>query len=114
MQSKKPFEIMLHVGRVTSLQNWAAKNHVTVKPLQINVLFLTTLPNLKACNSHYMQYYFKRFFVLHSSEVMFSFLIKKSSQEAIEAFFHPLGNPKRRTLDHSFMLYISAITSPTN
>ena len=25
MQNKKPFEIILHVGRVTSLQNWVAK-----------------------------------------------------------------------------------------
>ena len=51
------------------------KNHVTIKPLQMNVLFLTTLPT---CNSPYMQLYFKRFFVLHSSEVIFSFLIKTS------------------------------------
>ena len=35
------------------------------------------LGKVKASNSPYMQYYFKRFFVLHSSEVMFSFLIKK-------------------------------------
>ena len=62
-------------------------------------------PTLKACNSPYMQHYFKRFFVLHSSEVIFSFLIKKSRQKAIEveiASFHPLGNPKGRTLDHFF------------
>ena len=26
-------EIILHVGRVTSLQSWLAKSHVTVKPL---------------------------------------------------------------------------------
>ena len=31
-----------------------------------------------------MQYYFKRFFVLHSSEVIFSFLIKKSRHKSIE------------------------------
>ena len=52
-----------------------------------------------------MQYYFKRFFVLHSSEVIFSFLIKKSRQKAIEieiAFFNSLGNPKSHTLDHFF------------
>ena len=40
--------------------------------------------NLKACSSLYMQYYFKRFFVVRSSEVIFSFLIKKSRQKAIE------------------------------
>ena len=71
----------------------------------MNVLFLTTLPALKAFNSPYMQYYFKQFFVLHSSEVIFSFLIKKSKQKAIEtaiAFFHSLGNPKGHTLDHLF------------
>ena len=71
----------------------------------MNVLFLTTLPTLKARNSPYMQYYFKQFFVLHSSEVIFSFLIKKSRQKAIEietAFFHSLANPKERTLDHFF------------
>ena len=81
------------------------KNHVMVKPFEMNVLFLTTLSNLKACNSPYMQYYFKQSFVLHSSEVIFSFLIKTSRQKAIEieiAFFHCLGNPKGRTLDHFF------------
>ena len=51
MENKKPFEIILDVGRVTSLQNWAAKSHVTIKPLQMNVLFFTTLPTLMACNS---------------------------------------------------------------
>ena len=52
-----------------------------------------------------MQYYFKRFLVLHSSEVIYSFLIKKSRQKAIEieiAFFHFLANPKDHTLDHFF------------
>ena len=60
---------------------------------------------MKACNSPYMQYYFKRFFVLLSSEVIFSFLITKLRQKAIEieiAFFHSLGNPKGLTFDHSF------------
>ena len=37
MQNKTPFEITLHVGRVTSLQSWMAKNHVTVKPLSVTV-----------------------------------------------------------------------------
>ena len=68
-----------------------------------DVLFLTTLSTLKACNSPYMQYYFKRFFVLHPSEVIFAFLIKRSRQKAIEieiAFLNSLGNPEGRTLDH--------------
>ena len=116
MQNKTPFEIMLHVGRVTSFHSWVTKKSCHG---QMNVLFLTTLPTLKACNSPYMQYYFKQFFVLNSSKVIFSFLIKTSRQKAIEieiAFFHSLGNPKGRTLDHffSFMLHISAITSSTN
>ena len=41
------------------------------------VQFLTTFPTLKACNSPYMQDYFRRCFVLFSSEVIFLFLIKK-------------------------------------
>ena len=52
-----------------------------------------------------MHYYFKRFFALHSSKVIFSFLITKSRQKAIEietASFHSLGNPKGRTLNHFF------------
>ena len=72
----------------------------------MNVLFLTALLTLKACNSPYMQCYFKRFFVLDSSEVIFSFLIKKSRQKAIEmeiAFFHPLVNPEGRTSDHQWV-----------
>ena len=36
MQNKKPFEIILYVGRVISLQSWVAKNHVTVKPCSIS------------------------------------------------------------------------------
>ena len=62
-------------------------------------------PTSKACTSPYMQYYFKWFSALHSSEVTFSFMIKKSRQKAIEikiTFFHSLGNPKGRTLDHVF------------
>ena len=83
----------------------------------MNVLFLTTLPTLKACNSPYMQYYFKRFFVLHSSEVIFSFLIKKARHKAREieiAYFIPLGIPRVAHWIISFMLHISVITSPTN
>ena len=44
-------------------------------------------------------------FVLHSSEVIFSFLIEKSREKITEieiAFFHSLENPKGRTLDHFF------------
>ena len=62
-------------------------------------------PTLRACNLPYMQDYFKRFFVLRSSEIIFSFLIKTSRLKAIEietAFFHSLGNPKGRTLNYFF------------
>ena len=55
-----------------------------------------------------MQYYYKRFFVLHSSEAIFSFLIKKSKQKAIEiviSFFHCLGNPRVAHWIISFMLH---------
>ena len=57
-----------------------------------------------------MQDDFKRFFVLRSSNVIFSFLVKMSMLKAIEietAFFHSLGNPKSRTLD--YFLYASHI-----
>ena len=56
-----------------------------------------------------MQYYFKRFFVLHSSEDTFSFVIKKSGQKVIEieiAFFIPLGIPRVGHWIISFMLHI--------
>ena len=59
-----------------------------------------------------MQYYFKRFFVLHSSEVIFSFLIKKSRQKVIEietAFFSFPWDPKGGTLDHFFYAYIDEL-----
>ena len=71
----------------------------------MNVLFLTTHSTLKDCNSPFMQYYFKRFLVLHSSEVIFSFLNKKSKQKAIEiktAFFYSLRILKGRTFDNFF------------
>ena len=51
MQNRKLFEIILHGGRVTSFQSSVPKNHVMVKPSQVNVLFLTTLPTLKTMNT---------------------------------------------------------------
>ena len=102
MQNGKPFKIMLHVGRVTSLQSWVGKKSCHGQTL-INECSISDYPsNFEAL---YMQYYFKRFFVLHSSEVILSFLIKKSRHKAVEieiAFFHSLENPKGRTLDHFF------------
>ena len=43
-------------------------------------MFYFWLP-FQACNSSYMQYYFKWFFVFHSSEVICSFLIKKAKSD---------------------------------
>ena len=104
-KTKKPFEIILHVGRVTSLQSWVAKKSCHGQTLQKNVLLLTTLPILKACNSPYMQYYFKRFFCfafLRSYIFISDRKVKAKSKKKETTFFHPLGNPKGRTLDHFF------------
>ena len=71
----------------------------------INVQFLTTLPNSKACNSPYMQDYFKQSFVFCFSEVVFLFLIKMLMLKAIEIknfIFHSLGISKGLTLDYFF------------
>ena len=60
---------------------------------------------------------FQTVFVSHSSEAIFSFLIKKSRQKAIEietAFFSPLGIPRVTHWIISFMLHMSVITCPTN
>ena len=98
MQNKKSFEIILHVGRVASLQSWVPKKSCHDQTL-INECSISDYPS----NFQLPTTYFKRFFALHSSEVIFSFLIKKSRLKAIEieiAFFHSLGNPKGRTLDH--------------
>ena len=85
------------VGRVVRNRTFIYKG--------LTVTWFFSHPTLKACNSPYMQYYFKQFFVLHSSEVIFLFLIKKSRQKAIGrkiAFCHSIGNPNGRTLGHFF------------
>ena len=67
-------------------------------PYKMIVVYLTTLPTLRAYNSLYMQDYFKQFF-------LFSFLIKMSMVKAKEieiAFFHSLGNPKGRMFVYFF------------
>ena len=139
MQNKEPFEIILHVRRVTSLQSWVAKKSCHRQTLHARRI--TSLQNWvakKSChgqtliNECFIFYYptyfeglklalhailFQSVFCFVFLEVIFSFLIKKSRQKAIEieiAFFHPLGNPKGRTSIFSFMLHISAITSHTN
>ena len=64
-----------------------------------------THPTLRVCNSLYMQVYFNRFFVLFSSEVVFSFQIKISTPRTTEMeteFFHSLKDPKGRIMDYFF------------
>ena len=105
MQNKKPFEIILHVGRVTSLRSWVAKK-IMSRSNPYKWMFYFWLPfqlwrhvTRPTCNIIWNGL----FFVLHSSEVIFAFLIKKSRQKEIEiAFFHSLGNLKGQTLDHFF------------
>ena len=49
-----------------------------------------------------------------SRKLYFHFWSKRQAVEIEIAYFHSLGNPKGRTLDHFFIFYISVITSPTN
>ena len=77
---------------------------------------MTTLPNLKASNSPYMEYYFKQVFCfafLRSYIFISEQEVKAKAIKIKTAFFHPLANPKGRTLDHFFMLHISAISYST-
>ena len=63
------------------------------------------LSTLKACNSQYIQYYFRRVYVLYFLDIIFLFLIKRSALKAIEieiAFFHSLGNLKGHRVDYFF------------
>ena len=105
MQNKKPFEIILNVGRVTSLQSCVAKKSCHGQTL-INECSISDYPsNFEGLSLALHAILFQTVFVLHSSEVIFSFLIKTSRQKAIEietAFFHSLGNPKGHALDHFF------------
>ena len=81
MQNKKPFEIILHTERVTSLQSWVAIKSCHGQTLINECSIFTTFSTLKTCNLPYMQYYFKRFCVLLSSEIIFSFLIKSQGKK---------------------------------
>ena len=77
----------------------------------INECSISEYPsNLKACNSPYVQYYFKRIFCFAFLGSYIFISDQKSRQKAIEigtVFFHSLGNPKGHTLDHLF--YASCI-----
>ena len=80
-------------------------------PYKMIIVYLTTLPTLRAYNSLYMQDYFRQFF-------LFSFLIKMSMVKANgtvfykrncimakakeTVFFRSLGNPKGHTFDYFF------------
>ena len=91
MQNKKPFEIMLHVERVTSLQSWMAKK---------SCLGQTLINECSTGISDYPSTFEGLQLALHA--ILFD---KKSRQTAIEieiSFFHSLRNPKGRTLDHFF------------
>ena len=46
MQNKKPFEIILHVGRVTSLQSWMAKKSCHGQTFINECSISATLPTL--------------------------------------------------------------------
>ena len=113
MHNKKPFEIILHVGRVTSLQSWVAKKSCH----DLNVLFLTTLPTLKAFNSPYMQYYFKRFFYF---EFLGSYIfisdkkVKAKSNRNRNCIFSFPWESRGMHIGSFFMFHISVMTSPTN
>ena len=68
------------------------------------VLFLTTLPTLRADNSLYMQGYFKRFFCfvfLGNCIFISDQNINAKSNRNRNCVFHSLGNPKGRTLDYN-------------
>ena len=68
MQNKNPFEIILHVGQVTSLQSWVAKNHVTVKPLFINECSISYYPSNSKGNTKPYDLYLENFQTSHREQ----------------------------------------------
>ena len=119
MQNKNPMEVILHVGLVISLQSWVAKKSCHGQTL-INECSIFDYPSsFEGLNSPYMQYYFKRFFFGFAFLRSNIFILGQNArQKAIEieiAFFSPpFGIPRVAHWIISFMLHISAITSPTN
>ena len=96
----------------TYLRSWKGSQKLNISFIRVwpRNYFLDWInhPTLGACNSPYMQDHFKRLFVLCSSEMIFSFLIKKPKPKAIEielAFFIPLGIPRVTRWIISFMLH---------
>ena len=71
----------------------------------LTVTWFFSHPTLKACNSPYMQCYFKRFFCfafLGSYIFISDEKVKAKSNRNINCIFHSLGNIKGRTVDHFF------------
>ena len=105
MQNKKPFEIILHVGRVTSLQSWMAKKSCHGQTL-INECSIFDYP------SDFKGLQLALHAMLLQTVFCFSFLgyyifisdkkVKAKSNRNRNCIFHPLGNPKGLTLDHFF------------
>ena len=103
MQNKRPFEIILRAGRVTSLQSWVGKKSCHGQTLT-NECSVSDYP------SNFEGLQLALHAVLFQTVFCFAFLGKKSRQKAIEietALFHSLENPNWII---SFMLHISIIT----
>ena len=105
MQNKKQFEIILHVGRVTSLQSWVAKKSCHSQTL------------ISECSIFDYPYNFEGLYltlhaILFETVFCFAFLgsyifisdqkVKAKSIRNRNCVFSSLGNPKGRTLDHFF------------
>ena len=108
-KTKKPFKMILHVELVTSLSKLEGQSKMEHSFLKfdrdvISSIGLTT--QLRVLVTHPIGKIISNgFFVLCSSEIIFSFLIIKSKLKALkieDAFFDPLGYPKGRTLDYFF------------
>ena len=71
----------------------------------LTVTWFFSHPTLKACNSPYMQYYFKRFFLCILQKLYFHlwWKVKAKSNRNRNCIFHPLGNPKGSHI-RSFLL----------
>ena len=118
MQNKKPFEIILHAGRVTSLESWVAKKLCHGQNF-MNECSIFDYP------SNFEGLQLALHAILFQTVVCFAFLgsyifisdqnVKATSNRNENCiFFIPLGIPRVAHWIISFLLHISAITSPTN
>ena len=99
------------------LQSWVAKKSCHCQTL-INECSISDYPsNFEGLQLAPDAILFQTAFVLHSLEVIFLFLMKKSRQKAIEIetafFFILLGIPRDAHWIISFILHISVITPTT-